>query len=62
MGANASNADSDETDSDGLKTLCEHGQSAPAAIWMFFHLAEDGPQTLCQWSRVSCAISDPPRL
>lgn len=25
-GANASDADSDETDFDGLKTLCEHGQ------------------------------------
>lgn len=40
-GANASDADSDETYF-GLKTLCEHGQSALAAIWMFFHLAEEG--------------------
>lgn len=57
-GANASDADSDETDFDGLKTLCEHGQCALAAIWMFFHLAEEGqnavPAEPCilghQWS------------
>lgn len=42
VGINASDADSDETDFDGLKTLCEHGQRALAAIWMFFYLAEEG--------------------
>lgn len=41
-GINASDADSDETDFDGLKTLCEHGQRALAAIWMFFYLAAEG--------------------
>lgn len=49
-GMNASDADSDETDFDSLKTLCEHGQRALAAIWMFFYLAEEGRKRCASWA------------